>query len=110
MILNVSLSKLSTGWFDSNSGHSLAHQSFRAHKVSLLYKHYLASVHRSSTLFKDFLPQNILANQSQIHVVPPSWEGGMNVCGDGPGRMTKMAAMPMYGKNFKKSSREPKVL
>ena len=34
----------------------------------------------------------------------PPWEGGTKVCINGPGHMTKMAAMPIYGKNFKKSS------
>ena len=37
------------------------------------------------------------------------WEGGMEVCSNGPGHMTKMATMPIYGKNLKKSSSlEPK--
>ena len=37
------------------------------------------------------------------------WEGGTKVCSNGPGHMTKMAAMPIYGKNLKKSSSpEPK--
>ena len=27
------------------------------------------------------------------------WEGGTNVCINNPGHMTKMAAMPIYGKN-----------
>ena len=30
------------------------------------------------------------------------WDGGTKVCSNGPGHMTKMAAMPIYGKNFKK--------
>ena len=34
----------------------------------------------------------------------PPWEGGTKVCINGPGHMTKMAAMPIYGKNLKKSS------
>ena len=35
------------------------------------------------------------------------WSSGIN----GPGHMTKMAAMPIYGKNLKKSSSpEPEVL
>ena len=39
------------------------------------------------------------------------WEGGTKVCINGPGHMTKMAAMPIYGKNIKKSSSpEPEVL
>ena len=37
------------------------------------------------------------------------WDRGMKVCSNGPGHMTKMAAMPIYGKNLKKSSSlEPK--
>ena len=34
----------------------------------------------------------------------PHWDGGTKVCSNGPSHMTKMAAMPIYGKNFKKSS------
>ena len=30
------------------------------------------------------------------------WDGGMKVCSNGPGHMTKTAAMPIYGKNLKK--------
>ena len=30
------------------------------------------------------------------------WDGGTKVCSNGPGHMTKMAAMPLYGKNLKK--------
>ena len=36
------------------------------------------------------------------------WDGGTKVCSNGPGHMTKLAAMPIYGKNVKKSSLEPK--
>ena len=36
--------------------------------------------------------------------VEPPWEGGTKVCINGPGHLTKMAAMPIYGKNLKKSS------
>ena len=32
------------------------------------------------------------------------WDGGTKVCSNVPGHMTKMAAMPIYGKNLKKSS------
>ena len=34
----------------------------------------------------------------------PLWDGETKVCSDCPGHMTKMAAMPIYGKNLKKSS------
>ena len=41
----------------------------------------------------------------------PPWEGGMKVYINGPGHMTEEAAMPIYGKNLKKSSsQEPEVL
>ena len=43
--------------------------------------------------------------------VDPLWEEGTKVCINGPGHMTKMATMPIYGKNLKKSSSsEPEVL
>ena len=29
------------------------------------------------------------------------WDGETKVCSNGPGHMTKMAAMPIYGKNLK---------
>ena len=48
--------------------------------------------------------------KAKFYVEPP-WEGGTKVCINGPGHMTKMAAMPIYGKNLKKSSTpEPEVL
>ena len=39
------------------------------------------------------------------------WDWGTKVCSNGPGNMTKMAAMPKYGKNLKKNlfSPEPNV-
>ena len=40
---------------------------------------------------------------AKFHVEPP-WGRGMKVCSNGPGHMTNMAAMPIYGKNHKKSS------
>ena len=41
--------------------------------------------------------------EAKFHVEPP-WDGGMKVYSNGLGHMTKMAAMPIYGKNLKKSS------
>ena len=38
--------------------------------------------------------------KAKFYVEPP-WEGGTKVCINGPGHMTKMAAMPIYGKNLK---------
>ena len=46
--------------------------------------------------------------------VEPLWEGRTKVCIKGPGHMTKMAAMPIYGKNLKKiffsRTRSPMIL
>ena len=42
--------------------------------------------------------------------VEPRWEGGTKAYINGPGHMTKMAAMPIYGGNLQKSSQEPEVL
>ena len=36
------------------------------------------------------------------------WDRGTKVCLNGPGHMTKMAAMHIYGKILKKFSPEPK--
>ena len=41
--------------------------------------------------------------KAKFYVEPP-WEGGTKVCINGPGYLTKMAAMPIYGKNLQKSS------
>ena len=30
------------------------------------------------------------------------WDGGTKICSNGPGHMTKVAAVPIYGKNLKK--------
>ena len=39
--------------------------------------------------------------EAKFHVKPP-WAGGMKIYSNGPGHMTNMAAMPIYGKNYKK--------
>ena len=41
--------------------------------------------------------------EAKFHVEPP-WDGVTKVYSNSPGHMTKMAAMPLYGKNFKTSS------
>ena len=38
--------------------------------------------------------------KAKFYVEPP-WEGGTKVYINGPGHMTKLAAMPIYGKTFK---------
>ena len=48
--------------------------------------------------------------EAKFHVGPP-WDRGTKVCSNGSGHMTKMAAMPISGKNLQKSSSpEPKSL
>ena len=37
-------------------------------------------------------------SEAKFHVEPP-WDGGTKAYSNGPGHMTKMAAMPIYGKN-----------
>ena len=41
--------------------------------------------------------------EAKFYAEPP-WDGGTKVCSNGTGHMTKMAAMPIYGK---KTSPEP---
>ena len=38
--------------------------------------------------------------EAKFHIEPP-WDRGRKVYSNGPGHMTKMAAMPIYGKNLK---------
>ena len=48
--------------------------------------------------------------EAKFHVELP-WDGGTKLCTNGPGHMTKITPMPIYGKNLKKSSSlEPKCL
>ena len=54
-------------------------------------------------IFKHLLSKTAWPIKAKFYVEPP-WEGVTKVCINGPGHMTKMAAMPIYGKNLKKSS------
>ena len=38
--------------------------------------------------------------KAKFHMASP-WDGGTKVCSNSPGHMTKMAAVPIYGKNLK---------
>ena len=74
------------------------------------------SVVRPSSSVRPFTFSNIFFSETawpikaKFYVKLP-WEGGTKVCINGQGHMTKMAAMPIYGKNLKKSSSpEPEVL
>ena len=63
-----------------------------------------------STISNVFFSETAWPIKAKFYVEPP-WEGGKKVYINCPGHMTKMAAMPIYGKNLKKSSSpEPDVL
>ena len=66
-----------------------------------------SSVRLSSVVLSHFQtssPLKPLGQSKPNFMIEPPWEGGTKVCINGPGHMTKMAAMAIYGKNFKKSS------
>ena len=52
----------------------------------------------SSTFSNIFSSETAWPIKAKFYVEPP-WEGGTKVCINGPGHMTKMATMPIYGKN-----------
>ena len=65
---------------------------------------------RPSTISNVFSFETAWPIKAKFYVDPP-WEEGTKVYINGPGHMTKMAAMPIYGKNLKKcSSPELEVL
>ena len=53
----------------------------------------------SSTFSNIFSSETAWTIKAKFYVEPP-WEGGTKVYINGPGHMTKMAAMPIYGKNL----------
>ena len=81
----------------------LAHQSRRLSGELIGYPWIRRS---SSTFSKVFSSETAWPIKAKFYVEPP-WEGGTKVYINGPGHMTKMAAMPIYGKKLKKSSPEP---
>ena len=57
------------------------------------------SVRRPSlTISNFFFSETAWPIKAKFYVEPP-WVGGTKVCSHHPGHMTKMAAMPIYGKN-----------
>ena len=52
----------------------------------------------TSTISNIFSSETAWPIKAKFYVEPP-WEGGTKVYINGPGHMTKMAAMPIYGKN-----------
>ena len=53
----------------------------------------------SSTFSNIFSSETAWPIKAKFYVEPP-WEGGTKVCINGPGHMTKMAAMSIFGKNL----------
>ena len=56
-----------------------------------------------STFLNVFSFETTKPIEVKFHTEPP-WVGGAKVGSNGPGHMPKLTAMPIYGKNFKKSS------
>ena len=78
----------------------LAHLSLQAHKVSLQDTNApAASVRCRPQCSNIFSSETARTIKAKFHVEPP-WEGGTKVYINGPGHMTKMAAMLIYGKNL----------
>ena len=58
---------------------------------------------RLSTISNDFSSETTGPIATKFHIQPPGTLGKKN-CSNGLGHMTNMAAMPIHGKNLKKSS------
>ena len=70
--------------------------------VSLYYTH--GSGVRPSVVVRPFTFSNVFSSETALPIkakfyLEPPWEGGTKVYINGPGHMTKMAAMPIYSKN-----------
>ena len=75
-----------------------------------LYGHSLTLVqgHSDSTFSNFFFLETARPIEAKFHVKPP-WDVGTKICSNGPGHMTSVAVMSVYGKTLKKSSSpEPK--
>ena len=58
------------------------------------------SVGPAINIFKHLLPETTGPIKLKFHMETPL-DAGTKVCSNGPGHMTKMVAMPIYGKTFK---------
>ena len=67
----------------------------------------LVQGHSDSTFSNFFFLETARLIEAKFHVEPP-WDGRIKTYSNGPGHMTNMDVMPIYGKNRKKSSPEPK--
>ena len=55
--------------------------------------------HSDSTFSKFFSLETVRPIEAKYNEKPP-WDGGTKACSNDPGHMTKMTAMPIYGKNI----------
>ena len=55
--------------------------------------------HSVSTFSNFFSLETAWPLETKFHVEPP-WDGETKACSNGIGHMTRMAAMPIYGKNL----------
>ena len=63
----------------------------------------------SDSTFSNFFSSETARQTEAKFYVEPLWDGVTKVYSNGPGHMTSMAAIPIYGKNMKNySSLEPK--
>ena len=53
-----------------------------------------------STFSNIFSSETTAPIEAKFHM-EPAWDGGTKVYANGPGHMTRMTAMPIYGKNLK---------
>ena len=63
----------------------------------------LAQGHSDSTFSNFFFLETAWPIETKFYMEPP-WDGRMKVYTTGPTHLTKMAIMPIYGKDLKKSS------
>ena len=76
----------------------LAHLSLRLIGELIVYP--CSGIRRCRSQFSNiFSSETAWPIKAKFYVEPP-WEGGTEVCINGPGHMTKMAATPIYGKNL----------
>ena len=54
-----------------------------------------------------FLQKTLRSFEAKFPIEPP-WDVGMKICSNVQGHMTKMASMPIYGKNLQKSPSVPR--
>ena len=62
----------------------------QGHSLTLIQSH-------SDSTFYIFSLETAKPIEAKFHLYP-AWDEGTKVCSNGPGHMTNMAAMPVYGK------------